>query len=56
MPTSGTTPWRVGVLVARSARARLAAELCPSMFTAVLNSRKLFPAQTVSCHQHELHQ
>jgi hypothetical protein len=33
MPTSGSTPWSVGVLAVRSAKASVAVELCPYMFT-----------------------
>jgi hypothetical protein len=42
MPTGAATPWGVGVLAVRSARAWGAVVPCPSMFTAVLNSRKFF--------------
>lgn len=42
MPTTSPTLWGMGALAVRSAKAQVAVKRCPSMFTAVLNSGKLF--------------
>ncbi|MGY2743787.1 hypothetical protein ACVWZ8_000904 [Arthrobacter sp. UYCu723] len=47
MPTSGTTQRGTGILASRAASARPAAKLCPYMFTAVLNTHKLFRRKPV---------